>query len=276
MGDALFDLEQVLITKRGKLSIEEARVIPSCKSNAVRDLTVGALAGGTAVWAATWKLSKPFRINLSAGAGVFFGLWMLERSLYSCVDHILTLDGTILQKELANIMVTKYHDKPSVMQLISKHFYSERLFDDSTSNTPKFRWRYRNFYSDNVVHGQTTHDPDSYDKSQGDSHNDSYEKSQGDSLNDSSGKSKSKSENVTGSKKSNLETKQIFTKPGTDIMSEVDPLDCLFGYGGAPVEEIRGPNTSNKQSGTHNRGHRRLHRRRRMRNHNDLSNSEQL
>lgn len=107
-------------------------------------------------------------------------------------------------------MVTKYHDKPSVMQLISKHFYSERLFDDSTSNTPKFRWRYRNFYSDNVVHGQTTHDPDSYDKSQGDSHNDSYEKSQGDSLNDSSGKSKSKSENVTGSKKSNLETKQIF------------------------------------------------------------------
>lgn len=30
---------------------------------------------------------------------------MFARSLYSCVDQILTLDGSILQKELANMLV---------------------------------------------------------------------------------------------------------------------------------------------------------------------------
>lgn len=56
-------------------------------------------------------------------------------------------------------------------------------------------------------------------------------------------------------------------------MSEADPLDYLFGYG-APVEEILHPNTPKKSSGMHARGHRRYHRRRRMRNHDDLSDSE--
>ncbi|RDX57957.1 hypothetical protein CR513_62765, partial [Mucuna pruriens] len=263
MGEALFDLEQVLKSKQEKLTHEEANILLSCKSKAVRNFTASALSGGTTVWAATWKLSKPFRINLTAGAGAFFGLWTFSRSLYSCADQILSMDGSILQKELANIMVTKYQNDPSMMQLISKHFYSERIFDDSTSNGPKLRWRYRNFFNDSAIHGHRTHDHDeSYDKSQDHFHNDSNEKSQG------------KSENVTNSKRTNLETKQTFViNAGPDIMSEEDPLDCLFGYA-PPVEETHYSNSPDKPSGIHNRAHRRSHRRRRMRSHEELSNSD--
>lgn len=63
------------------------------------------------------------------------------------------------------------------------------------------------------------------------------------------------------------------TKAGPDTLTELDPLDCLFGNG-APLEEIDHPTTPNKPSGTHNRGHRRSHRRRRVRNHEDPSNLE--
>ncbi|KAK7308045.1 hypothetical protein VNO77_41636 [Canavalia gladiata] len=255
MAEALIDLEQVLMSKREKLTPQEANILLSCKSKALRNFTASALLGGTAVWAATWKLRKAFRNNLSAGGGALFGLWIIHRSTYSCADHILTMDGSILQKELANILVTKYQSDPSVMQLISKHFYSERIFDDSTSNNPKLRWRYRNFFSDNAVHSHRNHDHESYDKSQGDSLNDSNDKSQGGS------------ENVTDSERTTIETNHMFIKAGQDVMSEVDPLDCLFGYA-SPVEEIQ----PNKPSGN-NRGHRRFHRRRRMRNHEDLSNS---
>jgi len=93
------------------------------------------------------------------------------------------------------------------MKLISKHFYSERLYDDSASNTPKLRWRYRNFFSDNVINGNRTQDHDSYNdsynKSQGNSHNDSY-------ASDSLEKSQGKSENITDSKRTTRGTKQSF------------------------------------------------------------------
>lgn len=93
-------------------------------------------------------------------------------------------------------MMTKYQNDPSVMRLISKHFYLERIFDDSSNNS-KLRWRYRNFFSE-AVHGRRTHDQDSYDKSEDHSRNDSNDKSQG------------RSENVTNSKKPNHETKHTF------------------------------------------------------------------
>ena len=38
-----------------------------------------------------------------AGAGALFGLRRFSRSLSSCVDHILALDGSRMQKELANM-----------------------------------------------------------------------------------------------------------------------------------------------------------------------------
>ncbi|CAJ1925860.1 unnamed protein product [Sphenostylis stenocarpa] len=261
MGEALFDLEQVLISKKEKLTPQELNILLSCKSKAVRDFTASALAGGTAAWAATWKLSKPFRVNLSAGAGAFCGLLLFSRTLYSCADQILSMDGSILQKELANIMVTKYQNDPLLKQLISKHFYSERIFDDSCNN-PKLRWRYRNFYIENAVHGHRTHDHESHDKFQNHSRNYSNDKSQG------------RSENVTNSKRTtNLVTKHTLTDAGPDMTSEVDPLDSLLGYA-SPVEGPLHSNSPKKPSATQNRAHKRSHRRRRMRNREDLSHSE--
>lgn len=116
------------------------------------------------------------------------------------------------------------------MQLISKHFYSEWIFDDSTSNTPKLRWRYRNFFSDNVINGSSsrTQDYGSYDKSQEDTQNDSYEKSQG--YSESYEKSQGKSENITDSKRTTLQTKNFFVSIVTlsytySLINHIDALD---------------------------------------------------
>lgn len=57
-------------------------------------------------------------------------------------------------------VVTRYHNDPRAMQYISKHFFYEEVFDDSTSDRPKIRWRYRNFFSDDVAHSQRTHGND--------------------------------------------------------------------------------------------------------------------
>lgn len=46
------------------------------------------------------------------------------------------------------------------MRLLARHFYSEQVFDDSTSDQPRLRWRYRNSYSDGVAYGQQTHETD--------------------------------------------------------------------------------------------------------------------
>ncbi|KAK7366553.1 hypothetical protein VNO80_08546 [Phaseolus coccineus] len=254
MGGALSDLEQVLISKK---ETQESNILLSCKARLVRDFTAGALAGGTAAWAATWNLSKAFRINLSVGAGAICGQWICNRTSYYCADQILTMDGSILQKELANIMVTKYQNDPSVMKLMSKHFYLERIFDDS-SNNPKLRWRHRNLFNDKEVHGYRANDHDSYDKSQDQSRTDSNDTSQG------------RSDNVTNSKKTNLETKHTFINGGPDMAWEADPLDCVFGYA-PPAEDTIHSSCPNKPSGTQNRAHRRSRRRRRMRNHEDLS-----
>ncbi|KAL4373703.1 hypothetical protein AHAS_Ahas05G0108300 [Arachis hypogaea] len=277
MPDPLVDLEQALhlkrvplslypvlalVVKNEKLTAEEANFLVSYRYKALNEFAT-AFAGGAATWAATWKLWKPFRVYLSAGAGAFSGMWMFWRSWYSSIDQILSMDGSILQKELANILLTKYPTDtyPLLKPIMSKHFYVERIFDDSTPNTAKLRWRYRNFYSDNAVHGHRAHDNDSNAKTEGDSPNGSHNDSRGDS------------KTVNGSKSPNLEARRIFilqAKAVLDTMTELDPLDSLFDDG-SPQEEIHHPNSPDKPSGTHNRSHRRSRRRRRMRNHEDLS-----
>ncbi|WVZ09447.1 hypothetical protein V8G54_013977 [Vigna mungo] len=271
------DLEKVIISKKENLTPREANILLSWKTRFLSDFTASALAGGAAAWTATrnlgkaqafqvnlpgtpFSLSKAIRAYLSVGAGTICGHWLGNRILYSRADLILAMDGSTLQKELANIMVTKYQNDPSVMRLISKHFYLERIFDDS-SNNPKLRWRYRNFFSE-AVHGRRTRDQDSYDKSEDHSRKDSNDKSQG------------KSENVTNSKKPNHETKHTFINSAPDTPWESDPLDCVFGYS-HPLEETIHSDSANKQpSRTQNRAHRRSRRWRRMRNHDGLSNSE--
>lgn len=53
-------------------------------------------------------------------------------------------------------MLKKYHSDPWVIERLSRHFYSEEVYDDSSADQPKVRWRFRNYFGDNVAHSQTT------------------------------------------------------------------------------------------------------------------------
>lgn len=53
-------------------------------------------------------------------------------------------------------ILTKYRNDPRRMQLINKHFYAEKVFDDSNPDTLLARWRHRNFFGANAA--QSTQD----------------------------------------------------------------------------------------------------------------------
>ena len=58
-------------------------------------------------------------------------------------------------------MLRRYGDDPTITQRVSKHFFSETVLDDSSPDQPKLRWRYRNYYGDNVAYSQSL-ESDSY------------------------------------------------------------------------------------------------------------------
>ncbi|KAG5219249.1 Mitochondrial intermediate peptidase [Salix suchowensis] len=102
MGEALFDLEQLLKSQKEALTLEEANILQTCKFKAVRQFTAGVITGAT-----TWKLSRFAQANISGGNAIK----ALDDCLFSfdtCVDHILAMDGSRLQKELANIIPVWY------------------------------------------------------------------------------------------------------------------------------------------------------------------------
>lgn len=104
-------------------------------------------------------------------------------------------------------MATKHGDDPWIMQLMSRRFYSEKVYDDSTSDQPKIRWRYRNFYSDDIINGQRTHENDSHSDFQGDSRRDSQINNLGNSQSESSN-TRTHSRNNSDKRRINLEPNQ--------------------------------------------------------------------
>ncbi|XP_052191378.1 uncharacterized protein LOC127800670 isoform X3 [Diospyros lotus] len=163
MGDPLFELEQVLRSKQETLTSQEANVLMTCRARVVKDFIIGAAASGGLAWLVNPKLRNLTRIQISAGAAALSGTWRSIRSLESCLEHILSLDGSRMQKELANILVKRHGDNPKIAQFLSKRFYSEKVFDDYSIDQPRLRWRYRNFFSDNLspqrTHGENTDEP---------------------------------------------------------------------------------------------------------------------
>ncbi|CAK9150872.1 unnamed protein product [Ilex paraguariensis] len=67
MGDALYELEQILRSKQDKMTSQEANVIMACKANAMREFTIGVGVGAGITWFASRRLNNFFRINLSGG-----------------------------------------------------------------------------------------------------------------------------------------------------------------------------------------------------------------
>lgn len=106
--------------------------------------------------------------------------------LYSHFDNILN-----------DRMVNKYRDNPWGMQLMTKHFYSEKVYDDSALDQPKLRWRYKNYFSDNVPQSQRTHESDSQGESHSDSHTEAYNEAD------------SRLKNDPGSQKNEFGSKQV-------------------------------------------------------------------
>ncbi|XP_051130479.1 uncharacterized protein LOC127250995 isoform X2 [Andrographis paniculata] len=153
---ALLDLEQVLRSKKEKLSPEEANILLTWRAKAMRDLTVGSGGASAVTWLATRRLNNLFRLNVTIGAAVTCGLWNLSRSVESSVEHILSLEGSQIQGELANILLQRYHNYPWVLQNFSKHFYMEEVYDDSSVDQPIRRWRFRNFFGDPATHSRNT------------------------------------------------------------------------------------------------------------------------
>ncbi|KAK6929946.1 hypothetical protein RJ641_004040 [Dillenia turbinata] len=239
MGDALLDLQRVLISKKEKLTPEEYNVLSRCRSIGIRSLALSSSIIGGIVWAATRRLPKILQANLTGGAALYAGVVGANRFLESCLDRILAMDGTVLQRELANIIIKNYQNDQWRMRLISKHFYTEEVFDDSTLDKPNLRWRQRRFFVDGITASQNTHENDSHQDA--DSNQTDF--------------------NSLQSNKSSSKSKQIHMETGAEVVT--DPLDCVFGYSRIG-EEIHHPNSSDTSARIHSRRHKRYHRRHRL------------
>lgn len=253
MADALVELARVLFySKDAKVTKQEAEVILACRSKALRDATVGGAIAGGLVWMTTGKLSKVssfFRSNLAGGLGFLTGVWSLNRSVDSCVDHILAMEGTRMKHELARIMVRRYGHDPKKMHLISKHFFLEEVFDDSASDQPKRMFRQRNNYIDNAAQLQTS--PDSY----------GHEDSEANRKDDNS--QKKLGNDFERIRKTAMELKQASVVRGN--AGQDDPLDYLLGNSDVN-EDVLHPTATTSENPTRQqtRRQRRLHRRHRL------------
>ncbi|KAI5649173.1 hypothetical protein M9H77_35178 [Catharanthus roseus] len=155
LGQLLVELEQALRNTEGVFTSKEANVFLKCRATCVRDFTLGLSTGAIITWLATKRVPGLLRLNLTAGVAFCSGMWTFKRASDNCVQHILSLEGTRLQKELGTIMLKKYQDDPLIMQRVSKYFYSEEVYDDA-SDKPRLRWRYRNFFTESS--SETSHD----------------------------------------------------------------------------------------------------------------------
>ncbi|PIN19834.1 hypothetical protein CDL12_07483 [Handroanthus impetiginosus] len=196
----------------------------------MRDFTVG--FGGTSIvtWLATQRLTKLWRLNITLGAAAVSGLWKFGRSVESSVEHILSLEGSRIQRELANIMLKKYPNDPWVLQRLSKHFYSEEVYNDSSVDRPILRWRFRNFFGDPTIHSQSTSHSEDADSQNNDVKN------------------------------TTTEPKQVYVNAARDAME--DPFDLIFGLP-ASVESVPQPDTPATSPRRQRRKEKRSHRRHR-------------
>ncbi|KAI3459398.1 hypothetical protein Pfo_016061 [Paulownia fortunei] len=241
MGDALFDLEQVLRSKKEQLTLQEANILMVWKAEALRDFTIGWGGGAIVTWLATQRLHKLLRFNytLVGGTAAACVSWKFGRSAESSIQRILSLEGSRIQIELANIMLKKYHDDPWALQHLSKHFYSEEVYDDSSVDRPILRWRLRNFSGDPTTHSQST----------------SY------------GEETDAKENDV--KKTTMEPKQVYVNAAGDAME--NPFDLIFGLPGS-AENVPHPDTPGASSRRERHRDKRSHRRHR-RHHQEESDN---
>lgn len=109
----------------------------------------------------------------------------------------------------ADRIVTKYRNDPWKMKIISRHFYLEKVYDDSTSDQPKLRQRYRNSFSDIISYSQRVQDSNADNDSDAKSHSDAPHSNHHDDFEDKlNGDSYDGSRNELSGRKSNKEFKK--------------------------------------------------------------------
>ncbi|KAG0492718.1 hypothetical protein HPP92_005853 [Vanilla planifolia] len=199
MAAPLLDLSEVLRsrTDKDKVTTSESTLISGCMVKAVKKFFTGAILSSALVYSATSRLGGWYRFYLSAGSAMVAGRLMLDRSANACLEQILGMEGSRMQRELANIILKKYRGSPSRMQLVYKHFYPERVFGETDLDKPFLRWRIRNGYVDGNASRRREDHCDS-----------------GDLLADETTSSEQSVGNV-----------------GADLLGDflVDPLDCILG-----------------------------------------------
>lgn len=249
---ALDELFRSLLSKTGqeKMTSQEANVFVGWKSQTIRSCAaLGSVATGL-TWVATRKMSSFNRATVAGGAGFFTVMWRLRRSVDSCVDRILGMDGSRMQHELKKIILEKYGNDPEKMRLFSKHFYCEELFSDSTPGHPKSVYRQRHTYVDE------------HRTADGDTNHESTKKGV---IN----QPRSDDSNVKV-KSSSSEIKQVPINPGINIFGYGDPLDVLFGDSSAN-EELAQPDESGSSAKVQSRSQKRARRRHRIRHRHQES-----
>ncbi|XP_047332106.1 uncharacterized protein LOC124935731 [Impatiens glandulifera] len=234
MAAALLELEQILLSKQVPLTGQESNILMNYKANCLKDLIIGGGAGGIVSWIATGMLNAVIRINVVAGVAAATGVWKFHKTVDSCVEDIISLNGSKIQQLMGNIILENHTNDPWLMQLINKHFYVEKVYDDSSSRQPKLRWRYRNFYISDDAQFSAAHDS-SFDDP--------------------------KAEEIAD------QPKKIFDNPIG--FAFVNVLDCIYGLPGATIgEETVSGSAVKRESHSH---HRRYHRRHRKRNYHEGS-----
>ncbi|KAL1803927.1 hypothetical protein ACET3Z_032574 [Daucus carota] len=183
--DALFE-------KKALLTLEETNVITESSEHARRAFWINFYVAGFAVWLGTRRLQNALRLpfageilpfgmilqlSLTTTSATYGGLFGIGRSFGSSFEHILNQEGSQIQIELGNVLVSFVEKYPgaseSIMkQHISKHFYLEKVFDDLSTDRPKQVWRYRNFFGDDASSSQKTTQSGSYSENTNESSTD--------------------------------------------------------------------------------------------------------
>ncbi|CAA7388203.1 unnamed protein product [Spirodela intermedia] len=120
MGEVLAELERVLRSDpKETITLDEELVLQKCKTRAVNTFLTSAGISSALVW---------------GGAALFMGGWTFDKSLNSSVQSILAAHGTRMQREVTRIVMSKNLQNPG--SPISKIFYPEHVYDDSSREKP--------------------------------------------------------------------------------------------------------------------------------------------
>ncbi|XP_042451668.1 uncharacterized protein LOC122036427 isoform X3 [Zingiber officinale] len=168
----------------------------------------------------SWFLMPANRSRSGISQLVFALLRLLYGLLVGDFNKHRALEGSRIQRELANVILTKHANSPEKVKLVRKHYYPEQVFSDLNPDKTTFRWRLRNVYMDGTSHRtDSVEDNDNHDKQDLQPDQFSYQ----------------------GAPGGDMIVDRYQGAPVGDMI--VDPLDFIFGYPESNKEIKQSDNT---------------------------------